>query len=235
MHGRTFGQSPGENIEKNTNPWLTFKKTGSKSHSMFLTVCLPYLNLLYTLLEPLQLWQIWYRILVYTRGTVQGTFFCFYYSGIPNSRKNIVYIEAITGEPWQGDSVVSYKGMREWGTRREYWIIYRGPCFLAVLWFVSSPTPSPLPSISSTDDTQEDWERKTSCERERRGGGRGPEESLVLYKSFNILWGQDIISRYSSDQHFLLPAKNLAYWTRLILHFLLIFSRHHSTTSVIKF
>ncbi len=90
----------------------------------------------------------------------------------------------------------------------------------------------PLPSISSTDDTQEDWERETSCERERRGGGRGPEESLVRYKSFNTLWGQDIISRYSSDQHFLLPAKNLAYWTRLILHFLLIFSRHHS--SIIK-
>jgi hypothetical protein len=37
---------------------------------------------------------------------------------------------------------------------REYWMIYRGPGFLAVVRIGSSPTPSPfLPSESSTDDT----------------------------------------------------------------------------------
>ncbi len=38
---------------------------------------------------------------------------------------------------------------------REYWIIYSGPGFLAVVWFGSSPcTPStiPLPFVSSTGD-----------------------------------------------------------------------------------
>jgi hypothetical protein len=31
---------------------------------------------------------------------------------------------------------------------KEYWIIYRGPSFLAVVWFGSSPAPPPLPSAS---------------------------------------------------------------------------------------
>ncbi len=62
---------------------------------------------------------------------------------------------------------------------REYWMIYRGPGFLAVVWFGSSPS---LPS-SSTGDTQADWERETAG-----WGGGGGRESLVLYKSFNNLW-----------------------------------------------
>ncbi len=69
------------------------------------------------------------------------------------------------------------------------------PGFLAVVRFGSSPTPSPpLPSVSSTGGTQKDWERDTSCwrERVRRGWARNriirPQESLVLYKSFNTLW-----------------------------------------------
>ncbi len=51
--------------------------------------------------------------------------------------------------------------------------------------------PAPLPSVSSTGDTQGDCERETSqtsCCREREGGGDGEakpwrRESLVLYKS----------------------------------------------------
>ncbi len=36
------------------------------------------------------------------------------------------------------------------------------------------PTPPPLPSVSSNGDTQEDWERETTCWGERvEGGGRG--------------------------------------------------------------
>ncbi len=76
---------------------------------------------------------------------------------------------------------------------KEYWMIYRGPGFLAVKWFASSPAPPPpnsLPSVSSTGDTQEDWERETTCWRERGGGGGwgATAKRLVKYKSFNILW-----------------------------------------------
>ncbi len=52
---------------------------------------------------------------------------------------------------------------------------YRGPSFLVVVWFGSSPNPYPLPlpSVSSTCDTQEDWERETTCWQETRGGDGG--------------------------------------------------------------
>ncbi len=83
------------------------------------------------------------------------------------------------------------------GRSRDCWMIYRGPCFLAVVWFGSSPPPPPsppLPSGSSTGDTQEDWERGVGVEGEWVGWGRSqiirPQESVVLYKSFffKILW-----------------------------------------------
>jgi hypothetical protein len=68
-----------------------------------------------------------------------------------------------------------------WKVNRQRQIIYRGSGFLAVIWFSSSPNYSPsLPSVSSTGDPQEDWERETSCGQER-GCGVG-EESLVLHK-----------------------------------------------------
>jgi hypothetical protein len=66
--------------------------------------------------------------------------------------------------------------------------------FLAVIIFGSSPIPFP-PSVSSACDTQDDWERETTCWQKRGKGGRGRSqiilrrESLVLYKSFNTLWG----------------------------------------------
>ncbi len=59
-----------------------------------------------------------------------------------------------------------------------------------MIWRLCSPphAASSLPSISSTGDTQEDWERETACWREGggiRGWGRSriirPWESLVLY------------------------------------------------------
>ncbi len=61
-------------------------------------------------------------------------------------------------------------------TRRECWMNYRGPGFLAAVWFGFFPLPpSPLLQlISSIGDTQKDWERETTCWRERgEGGGRG--------------------------------------------------------------
>ncbi len=60
---------------------------------------------------------------------------------------------------------------------------YRGPGFLEVIWFGSSLKPSSAPSppsVSSTDDTQEDWEGETTCCRER-GKEEGGEEPNHAY------------------------------------------------------
>ncbi len=76
---------------------------------------------------------------------------------------------------------------------REYWMIYRGPGFLAVSWLLACPLP-PLLSLSTTGNAQNDWDRETTFWRERGGGewlARSrtirPQESLILYKSFNAL------------------------------------------------
>ncbi len=87
---------------------------------------------------------------------------------------------------------------------REYWMIYRGPGFLAGVWFRSSPTPSPpLPSVSSTGDPEEDWEREKTCWRERsEEWGRSQiirrRENLVFYESFNTLWSVPITNNKGS-------------------------------------
>ncbi len=93
----------------------------------------------------------------------------------------------------------------------EDWIIYRGPGFLTVVCFGSSPPPlSPSLFSKLTGNTQEDLERETTCWGERgKGGGRGaesyvwPQESMVLYKSFNTLWGYPSYPKLSM---FILPA-----------------------------
>ncbi len=57
---------------------------------------------------------------------------------------------------------------------REYWMIYRGPGFIGVVWFAPA---HPLPPLAFvTGDTQEDRERETTCLWESgEGGGRGAE------------------------------------------------------------
>jgi hypothetical protein len=62
----------------------------------------------------------------------------------------------------------------------------RGPGFLAVVWFGSSPNgpPPPFPSASSTGDTQEDRERETTCSKGGRGvGGREWGRSQIIHYS----------------------------------------------------
>jgi hypothetical protein len=60
-----------------------------------------------------------------------------------------------------------------------------------MIWLLAHP---PLLSVSSTGDTQEDWETDTTCWRDRGEGKEPnytPQESLVglvLYQSFNTLW-----------------------------------------------
>jgi hypothetical protein len=77
---------------------------------------------------------------------------------------------------------------------REYWMIYRWPVFLAVVWFGSSLTPSP-PAVSKLSL----FLSLPVCRRlsiiTGEGGGRWGRsqiirrrESLVLHKSFNTLY-----------------------------------------------
>ncbi len=66
-------------------------------------------------------------------------------------------------------------------------MIYRGPGFLAVVWFGSSAL---LPSVSSTSDTQDSGRlgKETTCWREGRGGS-GRSQIIRQYEglSFNTL------------------------------------------------
>ncbi len=74
--------------------------------------------------------------------------------------------------------------------------ITEDPAFSASYEFSPSPSPPPSPpSLSSTGDTQEYWERETTC---LRGGGGGGEKEpnqttakkLLLYNALNALWKQ---------------------------------------------
>ncbi len=79
---------------------------------------------------------------------------------------------------------------------REYWMIFRGPAFLAVVWFGSSPIPwSPLSSARWLS-----FSVFLECCRSSllAAGGGGSwwarsqiilaRECLALYKSFNTFW-----------------------------------------------
>ncbi len=78
-------------------------------------------------------------------------------------------------------------------------MIYRGSGFLAVLWFVSSPTPfQPYPvCISSIGDTQENWENDTTCWWAGGSGWDGAEA-----KSY------DDEKPWSSINHWILSARH---------------------------
>ncbi len=72
--------------------------------------------------------------------------------------------------------------------RIEYWMIYRGAGFLAIVWFGSKHTPPPVCSTAT--------HRKFENERQAADGRGGwawwrvirPQESLAIFKSFNNLW-----------------------------------------------
>jgi hypothetical protein len=63
------------------------------------------------------------------------------------------------------------------GTHREYWIMYRGPGFLALLWFGFSHTPYPPKSPVSMPDRRQAGRlrKRATCWRQRGEGGRGSE------------------------------------------------------------
>ncbi len=74
-------------------------------------------------------------------------------------------------------------------SHREYWMIYRGPGFLAVVWFGSSPNPPPLPRQQAVSLSRLPLCRRSRLLMRRRGWGRSHNirrrDSLVLYKSFS--------------------------------------------------
>ncbi len=80
--------------------------------------------------------------------------------------------------------------IREWGGQhppKEYWIIYRGPVFIAVVWFGSSST-SYLLYLSRQQVVS--LSQSSCVSLVQLGDGRGEEKpnhtmrKLVLYKSF---------------------------------------------------
>ncbi len=82
-------------------------------------------------------------------------------------------------------------------------MIYRGPGFRVVVWFGSSPTPSPLARQGArTRDTQEDWERETGVGAEvwERSQIIWRRESLVFYKLLNLLSGPTPAPRWQTFQ-----------------------------------
>ncbi len=85
----------------------------------------------------------------------------------------------------QGSGPRTFPSRSRFGSESTYCTIYREPDILAVVWFNSSPIPSTLPSVGSTGDAQEDWERETTCWREREWGRSQiirRRESLILFK-----------------------------------------------------
>ncbi len=97
---------------------------------------------------------------------------------------------ASTGEKvsssWQRESGTS--AQQSTARTRKYWMIYRGPGFLAVIWFGSSPNPfSPFPSVSSTGDTQEDEKERQVVDGRGGGQGRGWAESYDHKKAWSSM------------------------------------------------
>ena len=76
-------------------------------------------------------------------------------------------------------------------TYRKYWMVYRGPGFLAVVWV----GPSTLPSVSSTRKTLK--ERQVVKGEGGEGGGRGAEsyDRKKAWSSINLLILTDVKRR----------------------------------------
>ncbi len=75
----------------------------------------------------------------------------------------------VCGEGGEGALTRLFKERAERGGIREYWMIYRGPGFLAVVWFGSSHNLPLLPSLKALTATH----RKTEIERRLADRRRG--------------------------------------------------------------
>ncbi len=73
-----------------------------------------------------------------------------------------------------------------------------------MIWLLPRPLPPSLPSVNSTCDTQEDWERETTCWRERG-------------KEWGLSWGAksyDGEKAWSSINHSILSAIHQREWKK---------------------
>ncbi len=105
----------------------------------------------------------------------------------------------------------------------EYWIINRGQCFLAgrMIWLFGHPLSPSL--VSKLGRRHTGRLRKRDNLADGRGGGwRGrawsriirPQESLVLYKSFNTLWPA-VYSKICKCNFLVSGCMN---WKRILIH-----------------
>ncbi len=76
----------------------------------------------------------------------------------------------------------------------------RRPRFFVVVWFSSSPTPIPISKLDQQNI--ENWEKVTT--NWRGGEGRSQiiqrQESLILYTSFNTLWGNLLLFQLTEQR-----------------------------------
>ncbi len=70
-----------------------------------------------------------------------------------------------TSTPWGTIQLLTGRVLRD----REYWMIYRGPGFLAVLWFGSTSTPSLPSSVSMIHLRHTGRQKKRDNQRDKRG------------------------------------------------------------------
>ncbi len=90
--------------------------------------------------------------------------------------------------------------------KREYWMLYRGPGFLAVVWFGSSPF-----TVIAWPATHIDWERDKLCWRE--GWGRSqimrPQKKAWTSINHSILSGSNNLARsHPTNIHNLVLIRN---------------------------
>ncbi len=97
--------------------------------------------------------------------------------------------------------IIALLALQKWVTlylveSSQYWMTYRRVGFLAVIRFCYSYSLYPPPlSVSTTGDTQEDWERETTCWRERGWWGRSQiirqGETAWSSTNYSILSGRN--------------------------------------------
>jgi hypothetical protein len=105
--------------------------------------------------------------------------------------------------PRRDSDTVIWPSRSATGITREYWIIYRGPSFLAVIWFGSSPIASRVPTPSrqycKLDRWHTDCEWETICWRKGDEGGVGAKSYDGKKVWFAINYSR--LSGYSSKKN----------------------------------
>jgi hypothetical protein len=115
------------------------------------------------------------------------------------SRFSIMYVYSYL-KPKSQSRCVRNASSKSSGNSRQYWMVYWGPGFPSVVWFGSSPTPSPVSKLNcrhtgrlTKRDNFMTGEGGWGCDRSRT---IPVQKSLVPYKSFKTLWVTVSLLRY---------------------------------------